>query len=398
MHFLRLSRSRFSAPYFLATTSSRDLHIFPSNQSESPDRLPIQKSTPIKPLSYDSPILCLTVLRERFIITGTMSGRVTTYDAAFNEQVGSRSDHNRFVVRIASSTQDVDDSAAQATWIATAGWDGKVLLYYVFLPQESERLSHSAFPPPVSQISLPTNPEGLVFVPHPETSDPVLVISRRDSTQLYFYSLPHPSEDLLLTTASQPNELQLIGKQNLAPNTNSWVSWSPSCLSQKPYDPTLVAVGTSSTPHMRLLVVRLLLPPAPHADTSRTNLGVIRPAATDSDVTQSSQAREKMAKSDKEEAAIQLNVNTFVPQSDYSTPVVVWRAMGRGIWCGGDDGVIRGIDVRTGKVVKTLNDGGHDAGSRVRCLCTGMSSEPSNSEGEEWLLSGGFDKKLIFWR
>ena len=60
------------------------------------------------------------------------------------------------------------------------------------------------------------------------------------------------------------------------------------------------------------------------------------------------------------------------------------------MWVNGDDGAIRGVEASTGKVVITLK-GGHEEGSKVRCLWAG------SVDGEEWLVSGGFDQRLVVW-
>ena len=93
---------------------------------------------------------------------------------------------------------------------------------------------------------------------------------------------------------------------------------------------------------------------------------------------------------DKEEAAILIHCTTLSPQSAYSTPAVAWRPDGSGVWVNGDDGVVRGIEAASGKIVATLK--GHEPGSKVRCLWAGMVGD------EEWLVSGGFDQKLLVWK
>lgn len=57
----------------------------------------------------------------------------------------------------------------------------------------------------------------------------------------------------------------------------------------------------------------------------------------------------------------------MAPQTPYSTPQVVWRPDGAGVFVNGDDGVIRGLEARTGKVVTTLQ-GGHEVGSKIRTI------------------------------
>lgn len=58
-----------------------------------------------------------------------------------------------------------------------------------------------------------------------------------------------------------------------------------------------------------------------------------------------------------------------------------WRRRGR-----------QGVDARSGRVVATLTTG-HEAGSKVRDVCAGL-----DAGGSEWVLSGGFDRRVVLWR
>lgn len=104
---------------------------------------------------------------------------------------------------------------------------------------------------------------------------------------------------------------------------------------------------------------------------------------------------------------------TGAPQTAYSNAVVSWRpslslsrinpaangkSEGRGgVWVTADDGVIRGVEAGSGKVVVELKgEGGHLKGRKVRCLCTGEVGAEEGGE-REVLVSGGFDGKLILW-
>ncbi|KAL8929632.1 MAG: hypothetical protein Q9172_000428 [Xanthocarpia lactea] len=111
--------------------------------------------------------------------------------------------------------------------------------------------------------------------------------------------------------------------------------------------------------------------------------------------TQASQTRWKLAVEDQEDAAIRLNVNTFAPQTPYSTPQVCWRPDGSGVWVNGDDGVLRGFESSTGKICATLK-GGHEPGFKIRSVWAGMVDVEGKQE--EWLISGGFDKRLVVWK
>lgn len=282
-----------------------------------------------------------------------------------------RRDHTKYVVKVAI----LDDSASPI--IATAGWDSKILIYR---PTTSAS-SGLELGEPQAEIPLSTKPEAILFVRHPDNNEPILVVSRTDSTLLTYYTVE--------------NKPRLLGKQNLAPHSNAWVAFSPSSMELCPTDPTLVAVGTSSVPHMKLLLVRLLFPPWEGSTTPEPPTAILSSPASllDSDdplrETQASQARAALIVADREDAAIQIHSTTMAPQTVYSTPAVAWRPDGSGVWVNGDDGAVRGIEAKTGKVVVTLR--GHDPGSKVRCLWAGV------VDGKETLVSGGFDHRLIVW-
>lgn len=77
----------------------------------------------------------------------------------------------------------------------------------------------------------------------------------------------------------------------------------------------------------------------------------------------------------------------------------MWRPDGSGVWVNGDDGVIRGIEARTGKVVVLLKQG-HQNGYKVRTIWAGWVEvlDSGKVTVEEWVVSGGFDKRLIIWK
>ena len=284
-----------------------------------------------------------------------------------------RRDHKKYVVR-ATVWEDEDGA-----WVATAGWDAKVFLYRL---QSHSRDQGPLLGPPVAYLTLPTNPEAIIFVRHPEFAGPVLIVSRLDSTSLFYYSLPLRSDSN--ASLPYPRQLQLLGVQNLAPHSNSWTAFSPSSLALCPTDPTLLAVATSALPHMKLIIVRLLLPP------STDPIG-----AAAGPVNQAEQTRTALATRDREDSAIKIHTSTLAPQTPYSTPQVCWRPDGTGVWVNGDDGVLRGVEAKTGKIVATLR-GGHDVRSKIRTIWAGFVHV--GDSWEEWVVSGGFDRRLVVWR
>jgi WD40 repeat protein len=358
-------------PYILSTSADRRLNIIkPGPQSMSL----LRSHTSLQ----DSPILDVTILGRKHLLLSSMSGKLVLYDCYSESVLEERRDHNKYIVKINTWT------AQHTTFIATVGWDSKVLLYCTELNSGQEARLGS----PIATLTLPSVPETAVFAPsadHPAGA--VLVVTRRDSSFLYYYALPTPDD-------TDP-EIRLLGKQNLAPHSNAWVAFTPSAVQICPKDPNIAAVATSSVPHMKLIIVRMLIPPnAPPSD----NVQNIEQAL---ELTQASQARAELVIQNREEAAILVQCSTSSPQTQYSTPALAWRPDGTGIWVNGDDGIIRGIETTTGKVVVRLE--GHEAGSKVRCLWAGtvrqgQKENIGDEHEEEWVVTGGFDHRLIVWK
>ncbi|EMC94443.1 hypothetical protein BAUCODRAFT_132353 [Baudoinia panamericana UAMH 10762] len=358
VHSVRMASHQESMAVMFVTTADRRLHLLDAKTRT------IQTS--LVGLQ-DSPVLSVCVFRHEHLLTASMSGQLLVSDLD-GRPTERRRDHSKYIVRIAM--YDESDEPL----LATAGWDCKIVIYR---PTVSDR--GMVLGEPIATITLQTKPEAIALIQHPIARLPILLLSRTDSSFLYYY-----------TCESEP---RLLGRQNLAPHSNAWVAFTPSALALCPTDPTLLAVGTSSVPHMKLLLVRLLVPPYDQqpSDTTtapqslRTSLLDDSPA-TD---TQASQARAALVIADREAAAIQIHCTTMAPQTAYSTPAVAWRPDGSGVWVNGDDGAVRGIEASTGKVISTLK--GHEAGSKVRCLWAGSVNV------EEVMLSGGFDQKLVAW-
>ena len=307
-----------------------------------------------------------------------MSGQIVVYDHDADKVLEERRDHRKYVVKVATWVTE------EYEWVATAGWDGKVHLY---LYSDRDRLLGS----PVGIITLPTSPEATLFLRHPDSTQPVLLVTCRDSTYLHYYALPALDTARHLRTKlpyGSPSlaELVLLGKQNLSPHSNAWIAFSPSSVAVSPVDSSLLAVATSAVPHMKLIMVRILWPPL-----------TPRNITTEAPITQAGQMRADLALRDREDKAIQVHVSTLATQTPYSIPQVVWRPDGSGVWVNGDDGVLRGLEAKTGKIVATLR-GGHEAGSKIRSIWCGLITiDRTVKEVKEVLVSGGFDRRLCIW-
>jgi WD40 repeat protein len=376
---LRLSNS---SNVLCVTTNSSQNEILTTHADKSLNhvlgRPPYDLSSALSD-GNDAPILSINPLQNAYLLSTSMSGQLALRDAQTGNLIAKRRDHRKMAIQV------VAEMVSERLLIITAGWDQRVLLY-VTNPStlqsldedvDSESGEPNFFGDPVHMMTLTTVPESILLVRHPETQDLYLVLSRRDSSFIYYYhiSIPPPSRPLICNVTP-------AGRQNLAPHSNAWVAFTPSCLSISPKDPTLLAVATSHLPHMKLIIVRLLFP---SQDT---------PVIDAETPTPSSMARADLALQDREDTAISLHVTTLAPQTPYSTPRVVWRPDATGVWVNGDDGVIRGIEVKTGKIVSLLN--GHEPASKVRTLWAGYLSDEAGNQ-REVLISGGFDKQVLVW-
>ncbi|KAI2789013.1 hypothetical protein POX_e07039 [Penicillium oxalicum] len=378
-------------PLIMSTGADRQMHVLdikPGNDHV----------TSFTGLS-DSPVLSFVpILEGRFILMTNMSGHLLLQHGS--EIALSRKDHAKYAIKVIVH-EDSDASADSKTlWIATAGWDATIFLYKVTIRLVDEDVT-PVIGDPVACIKLASNPESLLFVRHVDSGELILLVSRRDSSHIYYYKaeqIPEQNAQQSQSDSSQsssqkgPPECRLLGKQNLAPHSNAWVAFSPSHMALSPLDSGLLAVATSSEPHMKVIIVRLLFPRTPAPSDAQEFTAEIA-------VTQASQALEALAVQNREDAAILVQANTFAPQTSYSTPQVAWRPDGSGVWVNGDDGVVRGIEIKTGKVVANLKQG-HEPGCKVRTIWAGYVDVPGEDghAREEWVISGGFDKRLIVWK
>ncbi|KAI9849707.1 MAG: hypothetical protein M1837_002833 [Sclerophora amabilis] len=371
----------------LASTADRRLNIL---STESPNHSLYASHGHL----HDSPILSCAVVSKRWLVSTSMSGQLVLSDMRNQQVLDQAKDHSKYVVKVAVHEDEAapeDEGEAGSALIATAGWDAKVFVYRSKLPQErypGDGGAKRTLGNPIASVSLKSNPECIQIISHPEASRPIFLVSIRDSTFLYYYGLPE--EESSSDVRRPPPSLVLLGQQNLAPHSNAWVAFSPSAFAQCPSDPTLLAVATSSVPYMKILFVRILL----SSSFSQTE-GLAAPPPPPPPpppLTQAAQTRDALRRADKEAAAILSHTSTLAPQTAYSTPQVCWRPDGSGVWVNGDDGFVRGVEARTGKVLQTLKEG-HEAGSKIRCICAGTSTE-----GKEVMVSGGFDHRLITWK
>lgn len=366
---LSLSTAIGTRPYIAVTTANRQLHLL---DPDAPNFVLAKTYSSFQ----DAPSLDVVSVDSRFLLVASMSGKLTVVNVMTGESVDQRQDHTKYLVKIAVWSE------GNSTIVASAGWDAKIFFYRFHVAENTPRLLRFA------DLALASIPETILFLQSPENTNPILLVTRRDSTFLHYYSVD----------TSEPGNVVLLGQQNLAPHSNAWIAFTPADVQVCPTNPQILAVATASTPHMRLLVVKLLLPPS-RLPSSKHDIGpeldIVEPG------TQVPQERASMLVADREERAILVNASTLAPQTAYSTPRIIWRPDGSGVYVSSDDGIVRGIETKSGKLV--LSQKGHEPGSKIRCLWAGLITKNDvNAQGVaepiECLISGGFDQKLIVWQ
>ncbi|CAG8009789.1 unnamed protein product [Penicillium salamii] len=364
--------------YIVSTGSDKQVHLLNTEEGNA--------AVASFPGISDSPVLSIvSILHGRYILMTNMSGKLLLQHG--HQTLDTRKDHAKYAVKVIVFQ---DKSISSKWWVATAGWDQTVLLYCLNIPESNA--STLRIGDPVARIKLISNPESLLFVPHVDTNELLLLVSRRDSTVIHYYQVEADDADVDAARENGPREARLLGQQNLAPHSNTWVAFSPADMVLSPSDPGLLAVATSTLPHLKVMIVRLLFPNA-----TADQCG---PTSTTDQITQASQAMANLAIQNREDAAILVQANTFASQTAYSTPQLAWRPDGSGVWVNGDDGVVRGVETKTGKVIALLK-GGHEPGCKVRSVWSGYVAVPQpggHTVREEWVISGGFDKRVVIWK
>jgi WD40 repeat protein len=303
----------FSGPVLLSTAADRSLRLV---SAEPPHALLRNFTTP-----SDSALLSLAVIKEKWIIVSSMTGRLTILNPDTGDTVTSIRPHEKYATRV----------LYEEPYVVSTAYD-KTLYVHSLVFHESGLPSFAE--DKVGKIQLSTPPEALAVVSLPAKSEKALVFSRRDSTFLFYHLLQ--------------DGLPFHSERNLAPSSNSWVSYHAMSIAVNPVNPKILAVGTSSTPHMKLMLVEV--------DTEN----------------------------------VLKEVFTGAPQSVYSTAVVQWRPDASGMWLNGDDGIVRGVGSKCGKFRCSLK--ACEGGEKVRTLWAGV------VEGAgEVLVTGGFDKGLNIW-
>ncbi|KAJ6260998.1 hypothetical protein Dda_3663 [Drechslerella dactyloides] len=318
------------------------------------------------PSLHSGPILSVLVISHKWLLTSSMAGDIAV--SSLTGAVQQRwQGHAKFVVKLALSdplptppSTEESGEGGEVRYLAAASYDKTFSIHKLHISTTG--------PPRLEYLhSLPfeTTVEDVLFskdfaVDNPSPS-PLLIATLRDSTYLHIFTTPPPpSSSSTSTTGSAATQqhrhrFRLQTKAPLTATLTTWLTYTPTSLTRHPSHPHVIALLTSSLPSPKLLLYNL--------QTHTVDSAITVP----------------------------------VSLAPFSTGVVAWRgdAPASGIWVNGDDGVVKGVEIKSGEVKAELT--AHE-GRKVRCLVAGSIVTDEEEEEEEILVSGGFDGALKVWR
>ena len=423
--------------HLVATTAARRVYVF--DVAAHPHPALVADWMPA-----DSPVLDWHVLTPRFSLGTCMSGLVFVWANDWAKRVCERRDHRKFLVRAAVCVRNVqhqeeeDASSSDGTtaavdtgrrnfYVVTAGWDHRIFVYNLSLPSDSSSSSSSSAaaeaPPtlsdPIAQLDLPTLPEDI----HLHEAG-----GRTDRPRA---CAPRLGRAILLCSARSDG----AGIADACPSRRP-VGAVPSDLFGRLAHRSPRA-GRHDVEHARYAARR-----GAHAGSRRgrgcgmpTLVRVSQPKTRKNRSSSSSRPRRRS----EPDWLLQRKTHARrqsaprAPRTRLRRPIArrapVWRPDGSGVWVTGDDGVIRGIETGSVKVVARLgaaaaggnDDGdgdetrhgtgtalpqesstqrfvGHEVDSKVRDLWAGWLDIRGSGDREECVLSAGFDRRCILWR
>lgn len=241
----------------------------------------------------------------------------------------------------------VTDLKVWGNLMFSIGWDSYLRVHTL----EDDKLAM------LSEFKLLSNATALEVVSL--GSVPIALVTRMDSSQLTYFSC---LESLVELTRVSLNDAEF--------STHGFTGMSIGVSSPSIESGTTVVVGTSHIPFMRLVVTKA---PDLHELVLSKGVGSLN----------NTSAQELSTPTQR--GVILMNLVTPSPQDKFSHCKVIFRADGTGVWIFGDDGIIRGMDLRSGEVVTELK--GHDGRIKSALVCA----------NREVLVTSGTDKQVMLW-
>ncbi|CAH6720616.1 uncharacterized protein CLIB1444_04S04082 [[Candida] jaroonii] len=266
---------------------------------------------------------------EKFVFVGGMDGKIYKFEYKDNElvKVDEVKVHRRLIV----------DMKYIDGYVLTLGFEKLVKLIDSKDLKEVSSLETMNSPVSIDGVSI--------------NNEIIAAVGYTDNTLIDIFKLTNNSERLY--------------KLSISDAEFSTSNFTPRSIHFKQGDDLQLAIGTSHEPYMRVIIVSVDMgnPGADQPDE-------VQPGAEPTKI-----IRNKIIK----------NILTMSPQDKYSVPFIKWRQDSDGIWVGGDDGKIRGINLCNDEIIEIV---GHD--SNIKWLT-------SVNNGDN-LVTVGDDRLIKIWK
>lgn len=352
----------------------------------------------IDPLQGQPIKLIWGITRTDHIIICDMNGGVTsmkfTVDADENwnlvpsstsKPLTSLKLHRRLITDFKYISLRSTEDPSLLGYFASIGWDGRVTLGKAQL-DEDDGIKLSV----IGDYKLFTNPTSLLLVEDKKSHLPIVLVGRLESSLLTIFTI----------TSHNPSTSKLVEIAKLSLNDAEFSSHSfqPMAIAEisSMGNDMIITIATDHVPYMRLITV--LVPSLEEilncegiscGKTSSSSAGfysqLAEMASERTENTESFQSKTPILRS-----YIISNFNSLSPQDKYSNAIILCRPHCSGLWIPGDDGKLRGFDLRTGTVIETLNSND----GRAKSAFIGKCGEDS----EVIVVCGAVDKKICIWK
>ncbi|CCH42300.1 hypothetical protein BN7_1844 [Wickerhamomyces ciferrii] len=210
-----------------------------------------------------------------------------------------------------------------------------------------------------SQFKLLSNPTTLAI--GTKDQNPIIFITRLDSTQLFTFTYKN---DRLW-------EILRISLNDAEFSSHGFTPMSISLSNDIITNDTLIAIGTSHIPYMRIIITKI----------PELELGNI-------DLNQS--LEQQLSSVPITRGQILGNYNSLAPQDKFSQSLINWKLNSKSnIWIGSDDGCLKLLNLHNGEILLNLSKG-HN-GNRIKSFINVLEND------KEVLFTSGIDKKLNYW-
>lgn len=264
-------------------------------------------------------------------------------------------------------------------YFASIGWDSRVTFGRVITDSTMGAESVPVFQN-IGEYKLFTNPTCVLITQDKGTTLPVLIVGRLDSSLLTLFTITsHTAGNLVEFAKLSLNDAQ-FSSHSFQPMAIAEIS---NVSSSSTDGATIITVATNHVPYMRLIT--LVVPSIREVLKSDNTLQSLYEA--NKDTTESFHSKAPVLRN-----YIFSNFNSLSPQDKYSNAIILSRPNCSGVWIPGDDGKLRGFDLKTGNVVETLdsNDG--------RAKSSFIGNYGPNGNMETIVVCGAVDKKIVIWK